>query len=66
MPGGDGTGPESMGSMTGRAMGFCAGYAGPGYAHPASTLALSSARAGTLTGWPCAISPWHNIHPFCN
>ena len=35
MPGGDGTGPAGMGSMTGRAMGFCAGYAGPGYAYPA-------------------------------
>ncbi len=30
MPGGDGTGPMGMGSMTGRAAGFCAGYASPG------------------------------------
>jgi len=35
MPRGDGTGPQGMGSMTGRAMGFCAGYAQPGYANPA-------------------------------
>ena len=34
MPRGDGTGPQGMGSMTGRAMGFCAGYAQPGYASP--------------------------------
>ena len=25
MPGGDGTGPQSMGPMTGRAAGYCAG-----------------------------------------
>ncbi|NOX97263.1 MAG: DUF5320 domain-containing protein, partial [Nitrospirae bacterium] len=26
MPGGDGTGPMGLGSRTGRAAGFCAGY----------------------------------------
>ncbi|RPI79310.1 MAG: hypothetical protein EHM45_03390 [Desulfobacteraceae bacterium] len=30
MPRGDGTGPMGMGAMTGRAAGFCAGYAMPG------------------------------------
>ena len=34
MPGGDGTGPGGMGPMTGRAAGYCAGYAAPGYANP--------------------------------
>jgi hypothetical protein len=34
MPGGDGTGPRGMGSMTGRRAGYCAGYAMPGYANP--------------------------------
>ncbi len=34
MPGGDGTGPAGMGPMTGRAAGYCAGYAGPGYMNP--------------------------------
>ena len=34
MPGGDGTGPGGMGPMTGRAAGYCAGYAVPGYANP--------------------------------
>lgn len=34
MPGGDGTGPVGMGPMTGRAAGFCAGYAVAGYANP--------------------------------
>jgi len=33
MPGGDGTGPMGMGSKTGRAAGYCAGYSRPGYAN---------------------------------
>jgi len=31
MPRGDGTGPGGQGSMTGRGMGYCAGYNSPGY-----------------------------------
>lgn len=34
MPGGDGTGPGGMGSMTGRAAGYCAGFSVPGYMNP--------------------------------
>ena len=34
MPGGDRTGPQGLGPMTGRAAGFCAGYSMPGYANP--------------------------------
>ena len=34
MPRGDGTGPAGMGSMTGRAAGYCAGYSVPGFANP--------------------------------
>ena len=34
MPGGDGTGPAGMGPMTGRAAGYCAGYAMPGFMNP--------------------------------
>jgi hypothetical protein len=33
MPGGDRTGPAGLGPMTGRAAGFCSGYAVPGYAN---------------------------------
>jgi len=36
MPRGDGTGPNSMGPMTGRAAGYCAGYDRPGFANPIS------------------------------
>jgi hypothetical protein len=35
MPGGDGTGPGGMGPMTGRAVGYCAGYPAPGFRNPA-------------------------------
>lgn len=34
MPRGDGTGPQGMGPMTGRAAGYCAGYNTPGFASP--------------------------------
>ncbi len=34
MPGGDGTGPGSMGPMTGRAAGYCAGYPVAGFMNP--------------------------------
>ncbi len=34
MPGGDGTGPNSYGPMTGRSVGLCAGFRMPGYANP--------------------------------
>ena len=33
MPRGDGTGPNGMGPMTGRAAGYCAGYNTPGFAN---------------------------------
>ena len=36
MPRGDGTGPNGLGPMTGRAAGYCAGYSVPGYANPIS------------------------------
>ena len=34
MPRGDGTGPMGMGSMTGRAAGYCAGFPSPGFMNP--------------------------------
>ncbi len=34
MPRGDRTGPWGQGPMTGRGVGYCAGYAVPGYANP--------------------------------
>jgi hypothetical protein len=34
MPFGDGTGPRGMGSMTGRGVGYCAGFRRPGFLNP--------------------------------
>ncbi len=34
MPRGDRTGPNGMGPMTGRAMGYCAGFNSPGFTNP--------------------------------
>jgi len=34
MPRGDGTGPNGMGPMTGRGMGYCAGFNVPGFMNP--------------------------------
>jgi hypothetical protein len=34
MPGGDGTGPMGLGPMTGRPMGYCAGFPVPGHMNP--------------------------------
>jgi hypothetical protein len=34
MPRGDGTGPMGLGPMSGRGMGYCAGYPAPGYMNP--------------------------------
>ncbi len=34
MPRGDGTGPNGLGSMTGRAAGYCNGYSVPGFINP--------------------------------
>jgi len=42
MPRGDGTGPAGLGPMTGRGLGYCAGYSRPGYATP---------RFGWRRGW---------------
>lgn len=44
MPGGDGTGPEGLGPMTGRAAGFCAGNSAPGYANPLPRMGMAFGR----------------------
>ena len=46
MPGGDRTGPGGMGPMTGRRLGYCAGYDAPGYVNPAPGFGLGRGR-----GW---------------
>jgi len=54
MPGGDRTGPTGMGPMTGRAAGYCAGYATPGYADPGFGRGFGGGRwygGGGGRGW---------------
>jgi len=45
MPFGDGTGPRGMGPMKGRAAGFCAGYAVPGYMNPVGARGFAPVAA---------------------
>ncbi len=49
MPFGDRTGPQGLGPMTGRGMGYCAGYPAPGYANPAPGRGFG--RGGGGRGW---------------
>jgi hypothetical protein len=55
MPKGDRTGPMGMGSMTGRAAGYCAGYEMPGYANPISGRGFGAGfnrgRGGGISGF---------------
>ncbi|MBN1626509.1 MAG: DUF5320 domain-containing protein, partial [Deltaproteobacteria bacterium] len=44
MPGGDGTGPNGMGSMTGRGAGWCAGFNTPGYANSSPVQGFGRGR----------------------
>ena len=44
MPARDGTGPGGQGPMTGRAAGYCAGYAVPGYTNPIPGRGLGFGR----------------------
>jgi len=46
MPGGDGTGPMGQGSMTGRGMGYCAGFGVPGFMNPGFGRGFGRRRFG--------------------
>ena len=46
MPGGDRTGPAGMGPMTGRAAGFCAGYAAAGFTSSPGGRGFGGRRGG--------------------
>jgi hypothetical protein len=54
MPRGDRTGPKGLGSRTGRASGYCAGYGAPGYANPMPGsgfgMGLGAGRGGLNRG----------------
>ena len=46
MPFGDGTGPAGQGPMTGRRLGYCAGYPHPGYAAGGYGRSMGYGRGG--------------------
>lgn len=52
MPNGDGTGPQGLGAMSGRAAGFCAGYNAPGRANPMIGCGFGRGRGGRGVGNP--------------
>ena len=80
MPGGDGTGPMGMGPMTGRAAGYCAGYAVPGFMNPPGAGRGFGGRGmgwgrgfgrGRGRGWramawgyPAAYAPYETYPPY--
>ena len=51
MPQGDGTGPEGKGPMTGRAMGFCAGFNMPGFANGGRGCRMGRGRRFGRGAW---------------
>ncbi|MBM4272501.1 MAG: hypothetical protein FJ139_10175 [Deltaproteobacteria bacterium] len=51
MPKGDRTGPAGFGPMTGRGVGFCAGYPVPGYMNPAGGRGFGFWGRGGGRGW---------------
>lgn len=51
MPRGDRTGPVGMGSMTGRAAGFCSGYSAPGFMNPVMGRGFWGRGAGRGRGF---------------
>jgi hypothetical protein len=74
MPRGDGTGPAGLGPMTGRRMGYCAGYGMPGYMHGGWGRGFGRGGgrgrgwrhwyyATGLPGWARGRSPWGPV-PF--
>ncbi|MDY6915811.1 MAG: DUF5320 domain-containing protein [Candidatus Cloacimonadota bacterium] len=65
MPRGDGRGPDGFGPMTGRGMGYCAGFESPGYANPGYGRGMGYRRGGgykrgyrRFSGYP--------VHPATN
>ena len=62
MPRGDGTGPQGMGPMTGRAAGYCAGGDVPGYANPMPGRGYGRGRGGRGRGygWGRGVPPGYS------
>ncbi len=63
MPGGDRTGPGGMGSMTGRAAGYCAGSSMPGFTNPADGRGLGFGR-GLRRGFRGGRGAGYGVAPY--
>ena len=76
MPYGDGTGPLGEGPMTGRRMGFCAGFNAPGFVNPGFGRAFARGfgrgfgrgrgfgwRARTVQAMPLQAMPLEQVQP---
>ena len=65
MPWGDGTGPWGLGSMTGRAAGYCAGYPLPGYMNPVPGFGRGLGRGFGRGFWRRGRGFWwRNYYPY--
>ena len=62
MPGGDRTGPNGLGPMTGRRAGFCAGYSSPGFSNPRYGYGRGRGR-GFGRGFWGRRRYWYNDYP---
>jgi len=60
MPRGDGTGPNGQGSLTGRRLGYCAGYPTPGFMNPGFGRGMGRGRG---FGWRAAMFPVMQVQP---
>ena len=65
MPKGDKTGPQGLGSKTGRAAGYCAGYSVPGYMNPMRGCGRGFGRGfGGRRGGGFGIRRFGYVQPF--
>jgi len=60
MPRGDGTGPAGQGPMTGRGMGYCAGFNAPGFVNPQPGFGRGFGRGA---GWRARAIPIVSVQP---
>jgi len=63
MPRGDGTGPAGQGSMTGRAMGYCAGFNAPGFMNGGFGRGFGRGRGFAWRARAMQVMPIQQVQP---
>jgi len=63
MPRGDGSGPAGQGSMTGRGMGYCAGYPVPGFTNSSYGRGIGRGMARGIGMGRQAVAPMTYYQP---